>query len=129
VARFLLDTHLLLWAAGEPHKLGHRATEILENVSHEVVFSAASIWEVAIKSALNRADFVADAEILARELRRHGFVELPVRAVHAARVGALPALHADPFDRILVAQARLERLTLLTHDRRVAAYPGDVELV
>jgi PIN domain nuclease of toxin-antitoxin system len=129
VGRFLLDTHVLLWAAGEPHKLGERATTILADVSHEILFSAASIWEVAIKSASNRADFVADADVLTRELRNHGYVELPVSAAHAARVAGLPAVHADPFDRILVAQAQLERLTLLTRDRRVAAYAGHVELV
>lgn len=128
--RVLADTHLLLWAAAEPGKLSDRAAAVLTDPDNEVRFSAASIWEVAIKTALaNRPDFHVDPGQLAAGLRSHGWGELPVTASHAIQVGLLPDLHRDPFDRILIAQAHIEHLTLLTHDPLVARYPGPIELV
>lgn len=129
MTRYLVDTHLLLWAAGEPQKLSARAVDILSETANDCLFSAASIWEVAIKSALGRADFVVDPSLLAAGLRKHAYLELPITAAHAARVAALPRHHQDPFDRILAAQANVEGLTLLTRDSRLADYPGGVELV
>lgn len=128
--RVLADTHLLLWAAAEPHKLSSRAATVLADPDNEVRFSAASIWEVTIKTALaKRSDFDIDPVELAAGLRSHGWGELAVTAHHATQVGLLPQIHRDPFDRILIAQAAAERLTLLTHDATVARYPGPIELV
>lgn len=129
MTRYLVDTHLLLWAAGEPSKLSAATTEVITDPSHELFFSAASIWEVAIKASLGRADFVVDASLLASELPRHGYVELRVTAAHAAHVASLPTLHNDPFDRLLLAQANVEGMRLLTRDRRLGDYPAEVEVV
>lgn len=128
--RVLADTHLLLWAAAEPDKLSDRARTVLANPANEVRFSAASIWEVTIKTALtNRPDFQVNPAQLAAGLRSHGWAELPITSLHAIQVGLLPEIHRDPFDRILIAQAHAEHLTLLTHDPIVARYPGPIELV
>ena len=127
--RLLLDTHVLLWAAGSPERLGAGALEAIEDPSNELHFSAASIWEVSIKSALGRDDFSVDAGALLRGLRYNGYVELPVTGSHAASVALLPRLHRDPFDRLLIAQAHTEALTLLTADRQVSQYPGPIRLL
>ncbi|MFC7623945.1 type II toxin-antitoxin system VapC family toxin [Microlunatus sp. GCM10028923] len=127
--RVLLDTHLLLWAAAEPDRLPAAAREIIEDAGHELIFSVASIWELAIKSGLGRADFLVDALGFQRALLHAGYVELPVRGEHAADVAELPPHHKDPFDRILVAQARAEGLTLVTSDPLVARYPGMIKQV
>lgn len=128
--RILTDTHLLLWAAFQPDRLSERASALLSDVTNEVRFSAVSIWEIAIKTALpGRPEFQVDAAELAVQLTRNGWLELPVTAQHAAGINVLPDLHRDPFDRVLIAQAHAERLTLLTRDRVVAAYPGQIELV
>jgi PIN domain nuclease of toxin-antitoxin system len=124
--KYLLDTHLLLWAAGAPERLPAQARALLESPEHELVFSAASLWEVAIKSGLGRDDFKVDASALRRGLVDNGYVELPITGDHAVAVAALPDLHRDPFDRLLVAQAQVEGITLLTCDPQVAAYPGPV---
>ncbi len=92
-----------------------------------MVFSAASIWEVAIKSGLGRADFRADANVLRRGLLDNGYVELPISAAHAAAVAHLPPIHKDPFDRMLIAQATIEGIVLVTADALVAQYPGPVQ--
>lgn len=120
--RLLLDTHLLLWAAGEPRKLSRKARAAIADPANALHFSAASVWEVAIKSGLGRADFQVDAVQLLRGLVENGYEELPVTGRHAAEVAHLPALHTDPFDRMLVAQARAEGLLLLTADDQVAQY-------
>jgi PIN domain nuclease of toxin-antitoxin system len=124
----LLDTHLLLWAAagvGLPDKVD----AMLRDVEVAPVFSAASIWEVAIKAGLGRPDFKADASLLRRGLLDNGYAELPITTAHAAAVAHLPPLHKDPFDRMLVAQAVAEGVILLTADAMVARYPGPIELV
>jgi len=125
----LLDTHLLLWAAAQPDLLSREALALIEDQSNALVFSVASLWEVAIKRALDRADFRTDAGVLRAGLLANGYAELPVEGRHVLSLTTLPPLHADPFDRILIAQAMAEGLILLTADRRVADYGGPVRLV
>lgn len=127
--KLLLDTHLLLWAAGEPDRLSVRAKSLMEDQDNALVFSAASLWEITIKAGLGRADFQIDPHLLRRGLIENGYEELPVTGQHALAVGQLPDVHRDPFDRILVAQATVEGLLLVTHDPLVQAYPGPIEAV
>jgi PIN domain nuclease of toxin-antitoxin system len=127
--KLLLDTHLLLWAADQPARLPRRARALIEDPENELFFSAASLWEIAIKRGLGRQDFQVDARLLRRGLLDNGYGELPITSEHAVNTDHLPELHKDPFDRILVAQANVEGITLLTDDRRVAAYPGPVRKV
>lgn len=125
----LLDTHLLLWAAGEPERLSREAVELINQPEHKLYFSAVSIWEVVIKRGLGRTDFRVDPALLRRGLVEHDYAELPITSTHAMAVSHLPAIHRDPFDRLLVAQAETEGLLLLTADERVARYPGPVQRV
>ncbi len=127
--RVLLDTHVLLWAAGAPERLTREARDLIENPETELVFSAASLWEVAIKNGLGRDDFRVDPRLLRRGLLENGYTELPVAGLHAVALDSLPRTHKDPFDRMLVAQAQVEGITLLTADRTVARYPGPIRLV
>jgi len=127
--KLLLDTHLLLWAAGQPERLPKAARELIGDPKNELFFSAASLWEVVIKRGLGRDDFKADARLLRRGLLDNGYSELPIGSEHAVAVDGLPALHKDPFDRILIAQAIVEGITLLTADPVVAQYPGPVKQV
>ncbi|HEY1731606.1 MAG TPA: type II toxin-antitoxin system VapC family toxin [Terriglobales bacterium] len=127
--KLLLDTHLLLWAAGKPSRLSRAARTLLNSEDNELFFSAASLWEIAIKQGLNRKDFQVDARLLRRGLLDNGYSELPVTSEHAVAIDGLPAIHKDPFDRILVAQAAVEGITLLTVDQLVARYPGPVRKV
>lgn len=124
--KLLLDTQLLLWAASEPARLKVATRRLLEDPRHELLFSAASIWEVSIKASLGRDDFDADPRVLRRGLLDNGYAELPVTGAHAAAVLDLPSHHRDPFDRLLVAQAQVEGITLLTADATVARYPGPI---
>ncbi|MER8400094.1 type II toxin-antitoxin system VapC family toxin [Mesorhizobium sp. M0306] len=124
--KLLLDTHLLLWAAGEPGKLPPAALAEIENVDNHLTFSAASLWEIAIKCSLGRSDFRVDARLLRRGLIDNGYHELPITGEHAIAVEGLPPIHKDPFDRILIAQSIVEGITLLTVDDLVAQYPGPV---
>lgn len=127
--KFLLDTHLLLWAAGEPGRLPTQVTRLLEDAASQPLFSAASLWEIAIKCGLGRNDFKVDPRLLRRGLLDNGYEELPVRSEHAVALGELPAIHKDPFDRILVAQALVEGVMLLTADPIVARYPGPIATI
>ncbi len=127
--KLLLDTHLLLWAAGEPERLPAAARELIDDANNQPVFSAASLWEVAIKSGLGRDDFRANARLLRRGLLDNGYDELPITGEHVVAVAALPPIHKDPFDRLLVAQSGVEGILLLTTDTAVARYPGPVRLV
>jgi len=124
--KLLLDTHLLLWAAAEPERLPSSAIAEIENPSNELLFSPASLWEVAIKRGLGRDDFAVDPRLLRRGLFDNGYHELPITSEHAVAVDGLPAIHKDPFDRILVAQAISEGITLMTTDDLVARYPGPI---
>ncbi|HEV2401501.1 MAG TPA: type II toxin-antitoxin system VapC family toxin [Candidatus Sulfotelmatobacter sp.] len=127
--KFLLDTHLLLWAAGQPNRLSAAAVKLIDNPANELFFSTASIWEVAIKRGLGRTDFRADPRLLRRGLLDNGYSELPIVSDHVVAIDSLPPIHKDPFDRLLVAQATVEGITLLTADTVVAKYPGPVRLV
>ena len=127
--KLLLDTHLLLWAAGEPDRLSADARALISDAENELFFSAASVWEIAIKSRLGRDDFQADARLLRRGLLDNSYSELPIGSEHAVAIDSLPPIHKDPFDRILVAQAMVEGITLLTSDSLVAQYPGPVKKV
>ncbi len=127
--KLLLDTHLLLWSAGEPARLSASARSLIENPANEPWFSAVSLWEIAIKRGLGRADFRADPRILRRGLLDNGYGELPMSSEHAVAIESLPPLHKDPFDRILIAQATVEGILLLTADSQVSQYPGPVRLV
>ena len=125
----LLDTHLLLWAAGQPDRLSAQALELLENPDNRLIFSAASLWEIAIKRGLGRPDFRADPRLLKRGLIENGYTELAITGDHALQVDSLPLLHKDPFDRILVVQALVEGVTLVTSDEAVARYDGPIRKV
>lgn len=127
--RLLLDTHLLLWALADPGRLDRDTRGLLEAPANDVVFSAASIWEIAIKAALGRVDFSVRPEIVSQAALDTGFTELPVRAAAAARVTDLPPHHRDPFDRLLVAQAMIEPMRLYTADPRLLPYSDLVTLI
>lgn len=120
--RILLDTHLLLWAAAAPQRLPSKVRSLLRDKDTSPLFSAASIWEVVIKASLGRTDFQVDPQHLRHGLLLHGYEELPITGEHALMVRTLPARHKDPFDRMLLAQARSEGVELWTSDRDLAAY-------
>ncbi len=119
----------MLWAAGEPDRLSTDARALISDAENELFFSAASVWEIAIKSGLGRDDFQADARLLRRGLLDNSYNELPIGSEHAVAIDSLPPIHKDPFDRILVAQAMVEGITLMTSDSLVTQYPGPVKSV
>jgi PIN domain nuclease of toxin-antitoxin system len=127
--KLLLDTRLLLWAAGSPDQLSVEARPLLEDLLNELLFSAASLWEIAIKRGLGRSDFQVDARVLRRGLLDNGYQELTITSAHAVAIDSLPPIHKDPFDRILIAQATVEGITLLTTDEVVGQYPGPVRRI
>ena len=127
--KFLLDTQLLLWAAGQPERLSPAVRKLLNSPQNELLFSAASLWEITIKHGLGRKDFVVEPRLLRRGLLDNGYVELPITSQHAVGIDSLPPLHKDPFDRLLLAQALAEGITLLTSDVQLARYPGPVRKV
>ena len=127
--KLLLDTHLLLWAAGSPERLSQDAYELLNDPDNDLLFSAASVWEIAIKRGLGRDDFRVDPRLLRRGLLDNGYNELAISSAHAVAIDLLPPLHKDPFDRILLAQSLVEGLTLITSDPMVARYPGPIRRV
>jgi PIN domain nuclease of toxin-antitoxin system len=127
--KVLLDTHLLLWAAGEPERLSEQARTVLNDKNNELLFSAASLWEITIKSGLGRPDFQVDARLLRRGLLDNGYSELSIASEHVVAIDGLPTIHKDPFDRILVAQAMIEGIMLLTSDELVSRYPGSIQRV
>lgn len=126
--KLLLDTQLLLWAAGQPERLSARARRQLNDADNELLFSAASLWEITIKTGLGR-EFRVEPRVLRRALLDNGYVELPITGEHALNVDTLPPLHKDPFDRLLLAQALVEGITLLTADEQLARYRGPVRKV
>lgn len=127
--RILLDTHVLLWAVGNSDRLTVAARKWLEDSNNEVFFSAASLWEIALKAALGREDFRIDPAQVLEVMPETGFSELPVNAQHAVEVSRLPMIHKDPFDRLLVAQSKVEPMLLLTNDERLVSYSDNVRLV
>lgn len=124
--KLLLDTHLLLQAAGQPDRLPVRAAALVEDAGNELMFSPVSLWEVAIKRNLGRDDFQVDPRLLRRGLLDNEYRELPVTSAHAVLVGDLPPVHKDPFDRFLIAQAIAEGITLITVDEIVARYSAPI---
>ena len=124
--RLLLDTHVLLWAAMNSPRLTAQASSLLNDPKCERLFSVVSIWEIVIKSGLRRDDFAVDAAELRTGLLANGYAELPILGPHALFAARLPALHKDPFDRLLVAQTMAEGLTLMTADSAVAAYSESI---
>lgn len=124
--KYLLDTHLLLWAGQEPERLSSAARTLMGDEANTLLFSAASLWEVAIKASLERRDFEIDIDEFHRELLANGYVELPVTAAHAVSFRSIAARHNDPFDRMLLAQAIHEGLTLVTADRVLGSYQGPI---
>jgi PIN domain nuclease of toxin-antitoxin system len=130
--KYLLDTHLLLWAASDKQNtviisngaLTDEARALIDDFENELLFSAAGMWEIAIKAALGKPDFQVDPNVFRTELLSHGYVELPVSSAHAVAIAQLPSMpdHKDPFDRLLIAQAIHEGITLMTSDRKIAAY-------
>jgi len=127
--KLLLDTHLLLWAAGPSPRLSAAARRLIEDRDNELLVSTASLWEVAIKSALRRPEFSVDVSMLRRNLLNNGYMELPVAGEHAVAVANLPPMHRDPFDRMLIAQSIVEGIMLLTGDPMVAQYSGPIRRV
>jgi PIN domain nuclease of toxin-antitoxin system len=124
--KLLLDTHLLIWAADDIKRVPPDARVLMADTENELLFSVVSIWEVAIKCGLNRPDFQVDARKLRRGLIDNGYIELPILGEHAVAIDALPPIHKDPFDRMLIAQAMVEGVTLITNDESMAMYPGVV---
>lgn len=125
----LLDTHLLLWAALHPERLSPEAAETIADRRQPVAYSVASLWEVAIKSSMARPDFTVDAAALRNWLLVEGFTEVPILPTHVLYVSHLPWHHRDPFDRLLVAQATIEGLTLWTADAAMQRYGSMVQLL
>ena len=127
--KLLLDTQLLLWAAGQPERLSAAARKQLNDPKNELLFSAASLWEIAIKNSLGREDFRVEPRLLRRGLLDNGYTELPITSEHAVNIDGLPPRHKDPFDRLLLTQAFTEGITLLTTDSQLARYRGPVRKV
>jgi PIN domain nuclease of toxin-antitoxin system len=127
--RFLLDTHLVLWAFFEPKRLSAPARFVLEARQNKLVFSTVCLWEIGIKRGLGKTGFQVDPRVLRRTMLDDGYEELPVLGQHAVEVDSLAPVHKDPFDRILIAQAMVEGITLLTADPVIAQYPGPIKKV
>ena len=122
---YLLDTHVLLWALSAPEKLTEEMRDIIEDPGESIWFSVASLWEVAFKAALGRRDFTFDAHEIWVAARATSFLELEVQALHVFKLKELPDLHQDPFDRLLLAQAKAMNMHLLTVDARVLQYSDE----
>ena len=127
--KFLVDTQLLVWAAIGSAKLPQEAARLMGDGANDLHFSIASLWEITIKRGLGRKDFRVDPVRLRHGLLENGYAELTITAAHALGIEELPRLHKDPFDRLLLSQARTEGFTLLTTDAALANYPGPIRHV
>jgi len=127
--KYLLDTLLLVWTANQPGRLSKTAVELIDDPGNDLYFSSISIWEVAIKQGLQRGGLSVDAKVLRRGLLEAGYRELALTSDHGIAILNLPPIHQDPFDRILIAQAISEGITLLTSDNLIARYPGPIRKV
>ncbi|MBY4595649.1 type II toxin-antitoxin system VapC family toxin [Ottowia caeni] len=127
--KLLLDTHILLWAAEGSPRLPKVARSLILDSENTLLFSPASLWEITIKKGLGRDDFQVDPRVLRRALLDNGYEELTITSEHAVSVDGLPPIHKDPFDRLLISQAMVEGITLLTADERVGEYPGPIRKV
>lgn len=125
----LLDTHILLWAALTPERISSDGRKLLEDRENKLFYSAASFFEIEIKRSLGRSDFLIEPAVFQRNLGDNGYRALAISVVHTLTLASLPPLHRDPFDRILVAQAMTEGMTLITSDSVVARYPGPIRKV
>lgn len=124
--RLLADTHILLWMSIDKDRLSRNAVQLLGDEDNEIWFSAISILEMAIKQGLGKLDLRVPIDVYLASMVDKGFRELRVTGLHAAYVAQLPKLHRDPFDRLLVAQAAVEDMLLLTSDEQIAQYPGPI---
>ncbi|MEO4049405.1 type II toxin-antitoxin system VapC family toxin [Pseudomonas sp. CAU 1711] len=127
--KLLLDTHILLWACAAPSSLPAEAVEMIDDQENELFFSAASIWEVGIKNAMGKAHFQFDPAVLRRALLDAGYQELAMTGQHCIAAAALPPIHSDPFDRMLIGQAASEGFVLITSDQLMAKYAGPIRRV
>ncbi|WP_309673424.1 type II toxin-antitoxin system VapC family toxin [Gemmatimonas sp.] len=127
--KLLLDTQVLLWAAGNSKRLTASARKLLNDPGNALCFSAASLWEITIKHSLGRKDFRVEPRVLRRGLLDNGYTELAITSQHAVSVEGLPDIHRDPFDRLLLAQALSEGITLVTADALLATYPGPIRKI
>ena len=125
----LLDTRILLWAAGHEKMASREADALVNDRSNSLSFSVASIREILIKRALNRPDFRTEASVLRAGLLANEYRELPIEGRHCPALSVLPQLHRDPFDRMLIAQAMSEGMLLVTTDQKIAAYDGPIRRV
>jgi PIN domain nuclease of toxin-antitoxin system len=126
--KLLLDTQMIIWAAFWPELLPAHALYLIADNDNEIYFSPASLWEVTIKSTQNRPDFQVDAKILRNQLLERGYHEISITGPHATAVSELPMIHKDPFDRLLLAQAKTEGISLLTSDATLSKYPVPIVL-
>jgi len=127
--KFLLDTQIAIWALIDDPRLNQPARKILDSSANQFQFSVGTIWEIAIKRGLKRAGFQYDPREVRRHLLLNGCKELTIQSRHLVEVDSLPLIHKDPFDRILIAQAKVEGITLLTADALIAKYPGPIRKV
>jgi PIN domain nuclease of toxin-antitoxin system len=124
--KFLFDTHIAIWTLFNDYRLNPSAREIVSNPENEFVFSVCNIWEIAIKRGINASGFQHNPREIRQYLLRNGCEELSIQSRHVVEVDSLPPIHKDPFDRILIAQAMVEGITLLTADSVIAQYPGPI---
>jgi PIN domain nuclease of toxin-antitoxin system len=124
--KLLLDTQMLIWLLYWPDILPPNAGEIISDEKNDLFFSPASLWEVSIKHSQNKPDFQLNARLMQENLLDKGCLEVPITSSHTISAGELPLLHKDPFDRLLIAQALIENLSLLTSDEKIAEYPASV---
>jgi PIN domain nuclease of toxin-antitoxin system len=127
--KFLVDTQIAIWALLDDARLTAPAREALNDLTNECVFSVSSIWEIAIKRSLKKPGFLHDPREVRRQLLANGYNELTIQSKHVVGVDLLPLIHKDPFDRLLIAQAMVEGITLLTADPVIAQYPGPIRKV
>lgn len=127
--KLLLDTQMIIWATFWPELLSKQALQLIADDENEIYFSPASLWEVAIKSAKNRPDFQVDAKILRTQLLERDYHEIAITGIHTTTIIDLPLLHKDPFDRLLLAQANSEGISLLTSDVTISKYSASVIFV
>lgn len=125
---FLLDTHFVIWIPIDDRRIGKAARTILTDPANTFLFSAANLWEIAIKRS-RRDGFAYDPRAIRKHMLANGYVELPIEGSHAVAVDSLPQIHNDPFDRLLIAQALVEGITFLTRDTTIAKYPGPIRKV
>lgn len=126
---FLLDTQLVVWVPAGDVRISRAARHLLNDTSNQFFFSVVSLWEIGIKRSIGKLDPKVDPRSIRRQLLENGYQELPVLGQHAVTVELLPWIHKDPFDRLLIAQATVEGITLLTADATLARYPGPIRKV